>query len=181
VIALVMQTTDNSLVLRYARNKLGRRRLTSSPGPGTPPPTWIPQGHTAARLLAETIDGDPGGSLGDVVNIPMTAHFLGGCAIGDGPDTGVVDPYLRVFGHPGLHVVDGSAVSANLGVNPSLTITAQAERAFALWPNNGDDDPRPAPGAAYQPLAPVRPRAPVVPADAPGALRLPLTVLGGRG
>ncbi len=181
VIALVMQTTDNSLVLRYARNKLGRRRLTSSPGPGTPPPTWIPQGHTAARLLAEAIDGDPGGSLGDVVNIPMTAHFLGGCAIGDGPDTGVVDPYLRVFGHPGLHVVDGSAVSANLGVNPSLTITAQAERAFALWPNNGDDDPRPAPGAAYQPLAPVRPRAPVVPTDAPGALRLPLTVLGGRG
>ena len=57
--------------------------------------------------------------------------------------TGVIDRYQRVYGHPGLHIVDGSAVSANLGVNPSLTITAQAERAMALWPNRGDADPRP--------------------------------------
>ena len=89
----------------------------------------------------------------------MTAHFLGGCTIGRSAADGVVDPYHRVFGHPGLHVVDGSTVSANLGVNPSLTIVAQAERAFALWPNAGEPDPRPAPGEPYVRLAPVRPRA----------------------
>ena len=70
-----------------------------------------------------------------------------------------------MFGHEGLHIVDGSAISANLGVNPSLTITAQAERAMALWPNKGDHDPRPAIGEAYQRLAPVAPRSPAVPAE----------------
>jgi cholesterol oxidase len=73
-----------------------------------------------------------------------------------------------VHGYPGLSIVDGSAVSANLGVNPSLTITAQAERAFSLWPNKGDADPRPASG--YERLAPVPPNAPAVPAHAPAAL-----------
>ena len=76
----------------------------------------------------------------------MTAHFIGGCAIGDSAETGVVDPYHRVYGYEGLHIVDGSAISANLGVNPSLTITAQAERALAFWPNKGEKDARPAIG-----------------------------------
>ena len=76
-------------------------------------------------------------------------------------------------GYPGLHIVDGSAVSANLGVNPALTITAQAERAMAMWPNRGDADPRPAPGGRYQRVALVMPCHPAVPADAPAALRLP--------
>ena len=71
-----------------------------------------------------------GGGVGDLADVPMTAHFLGGCPIGATASDGVLDPYQRVHGYPGLHVVDGSAVSANLGVNPSLTITAQAERAF---------------------------------------------------
>ena len=75
--------------------------------------------------------------------MPLTAHFIGGCTIGDSPETGVVDPYQRVYGYPGLHVADGSAISANLGVNPSLTITAQAERAMSLWPNKGEADPGP--------------------------------------
>jgi cholesterol oxidase len=66
--------------------------------------------------------------------------------------------------------VDGSAVSANLGVNPALTITAQAERAMSLWPNKGEADPRPAPGERYQRLAPVAPRNPAVPANAPATL-----------
>jgi cholesterol oxidase len=86
----------------------------------------------------------------------------------------VIDPYHRLFGHPGIHVVDGSAVSANLGVNPSLTITAQAERAMALWPNNGEPDPRPAQGTGYRRIAAVPPVAPAVPEEAFGALRLPL-------
>jgi cholesterol oxidase len=102
--------------------------------------------------------------------VPMTAHFIGGCVIGDSPGTGVVDPYLRLYGYPGLHVVDGAALSANLGVNPSLSITAQAERAAALWPNRGEPDPRPPLGAHYVPVDPVPPRSPVVPRGAPAAL-----------
>jgi cholesterol oxidase len=79
-----------------------------------------------------------------------------------------------MYGHEGLHVVDGSAISANLGVNPSLTITAQAERAMAFWPNKGEADERPALGSAYVRIQPVAPKNPVVPEAAPGALRLPI-------
>jgi cholesterol oxidase len=114
------------------------------------------------------------GSLGEPLGMPLTAHFIGGCAIGDSPSTGVVDPYQRMYGYPGLHIADGSAISANLGVNPSLTITAQAERAMSFWPNKGEEDARPALGDAYERIQPVAPRSPVVPADAPGALRLPI-------
>ncbi|ORM25971.1 GMC family oxidoreductase [Williamsia sp. 1135] len=175
VIALVMQTDDNSLELGSKRGIFGRQ-LTSRAGAGDPPPEWIPQGHEAIRLLADKIGGDPGGSMAEIVNIPMTAHFIGGCVIGADPGEGVVDPYHRMFGHPGLHVVDGSAVSANLGVNPSLTITAQAERAIAFWPNKGEIDERPELGTEYQRISPVQPVSPVVPERAPGALRLPLFV-----
>jgi len=177
VIALVMQTDDNSLELGSKKGLFGRR-LTSRPGQGDPPPQWIPQGHEAIRMLADKIGGDPGGSIAEIVNIPMTAHFLGGCAIGENAERGVVDAYHRVYGYDGLHVVDGSAVSANLGVNPSLTITAQAERALALWPNKGEADQRPSQEEPYREIKPTQPRSPVVPASAPGALRLPLTVKG---
>ena len=112
--------------------------------------------------LASLYGGFPLSSVGEMADIPMTAHFIGGCVIGDSADSGVVDAYHRLYGHPGLHVVDGSAISANLGVNPALTITAQAERAMALWPNQGQADPRPALGAAYQRLAPIKPRNPAV-------------------
>ncbi len=72
------------------------------------------------------MDGIPGAGWYEALDIPITAHFLGGCPIGLGRETGVVDPYHRVHGYPGLHVMDGSVVAANLGVNPSLTITAMA-------------------------------------------------------
>jgi cholesterol oxidase len=170
-IALVMQSVDNSLTVRGVKGKLGFR-LTSKQGDGEPNPTWIPAGNEASRRIAEKIDGFPMGQIGDLIDAPMTAHFVGGCCIGADPDSGVIDGYQRVFGHEGLHIVDGSAVSANLGVNPSLTITAQAERAMALWPNKGEVDPRPSLGSAYVEVAPVAPHKPVVPADAPGALRL---------
>ena len=173
VIGLTMQTLDNSITVHPKRTRLGRFKLTSEQGHGVPNPTWIPVANETMRRIAAKIGGFPLSSVGEVANIPMTAHFIGGCVIGDCPESGVVDPYHRVYGHPGLYVVDGSAISANLGVNPALTITAQAERAMALWPNKGDSDPRPAPGAAYRYVAPVQPHSPVVPATAPAALRLP--------
>ncbi|GAA3940114.1 GMC family oxidoreductase [Actinomadura viridis] len=172
IIALVMQTHDNSLTVRGRRGLLGRRLLTARQGTGDPNPTWIPIGHDATRMLAEELGATAGGTWFDLFDIPTTAHFIGGCVIGDSPETGVIDPYHRVFGHPGLHIVDGSAVTANLGVNPSLTITAQAERAMAFWPNRGEPDPRPEPGSPYRRLEPVAPRDPAVPAHAPAALRL---------
>src|SRR5690606_19476200 len=169
VILLFMQSLDNSL-----QSYLKRGRLKTRQGTGEPNPTWIPLAHDIARRFAEKVDGDPQGLFTDVVNIPATAHYIGGCPIGATPEEGVVDPYQRVFGHPGLHVVDGSAITANLGVNPSLTITAPAERAMAFWPNKGEQDPRPPLGSEYRKITPVAPKNPVVPEAAPGALRLPL-------
>jgi len=168
IIALVMQTLDNSLTVRRTK----RGRLTTGPGHGEANPTWIPQGHEAVRRIADKIGGFPGGTVGDIFDIPMTAHILGGATIGESAATGVVDPYHRVYGYAGLHVVDGAAVPANLGVNPSLTITAMAERAMSLWPNKGDADRRPALGSKYERLTPIPPQRPAVPADAPAALRL---------
>ena len=170
VVLLVMQTLDNSITTFTRRGPFGRR-LTSRQGVGAPNPTWIPAAHDVTRRVAERIGGVPLGSVTDLFDVPMTGHFIGGCPIGPTPVRGVVDPYHRLHGYTGLHVVDGSTISANLGVNPSLTITAQAERAMSLWPNAGDPDPRPAAGAGYERLAPVPPRAPVVPATAPAALR----------
>jgi cholesterol oxidase len=174
VIALVMQTADNSITTFGKRDRLGRWRLTSKQGHGAPNPSWIPVANQVVRRMAKLMNGTPGGTIGEPFNVPMTAHFIGGCAIGDSPESGVVDPYHRVYGYDGLHILDGSTISANLGVNPSLTITAQAERALAFWPNKGADDGRPPVGAAYERVQPVKPDHPVVPADAPGALRLPI-------
>ena len=177
VIALVMQSFDNSLTVSGGRSRLGRWKLTSKQGEGEPNPSWIPAGNEAARRIAERIDGYPMGQLGDLIDAPMTAHFVGGCCIGADAEHGVIDGYHRVFGHEGLHIVDGSAVSANLGVNPSLTITAQAERAMSLWPNKGEPDRRPPLGSGYVEVPAVAPRSPVVPATAPGALRLPIVAV----
>ena len=173
VIALVMQSVDNSLTTYTRRGRLGRWKLTTRQGYGQPNPSWIPAGSEAVRRVAARIGGYPGGSWGEIVNVPLTAHLIGGAPIGESAKHGVIDPYHRVYGHPGLHVVDGSAVSANLGTNPSLTITAQAERAMAYWPNRGDPDPRPEPGTSYRRLPPVAPNNPAVPRHAPAALRLP--------
>ena len=172
VIALVMQHLDNSITTFTRKTKFGFRMMDSKQGHGEPNPTWIPAGNEVTRRIAKKIDGVAGGTWGELFNIPLTAHFLGGAAIGDSPEHGVIDPYHRLYGHDGLHVVDGSTLSANLGVNPSLSITAQAERAAALWPNKNQDDQRPAQGEPYKRLAPIAPEHPVVPADAPAALRL---------
>ncbi len=173
-VVLVMQSRDNSLTVSLDRSLTGRAKLVTGEGHGESTPTYIRQGHEATRLLAQAVGARPRGSWPELVDIPITAHILGGAPIGDSIENGVIDPWHRVYGHPGLHVTDGSAVAANLGVNPSLTITAQAERAMSFWPNKGQDDPRPAVGADYTRVAPIEPKSPIVPADAPGALRLPV-------
>ena len=148
IIALVMQTADNSLTLSL-RQRLGRLTLTSAQGHGEPNPSHLPQAHRAARAIAARIRREGGvpaearGSWPEVFGIPLTAHFLGGAVISESPANGVIDAYHRVWGHPGLHVVDGAAVPANPGVNPSLTITALAERALSHWPRHGEKDRRP--------------------------------------
>jgi cholesterol oxidase len=170
IILLVMQSRDNSIALRRNK-KLGV--LVSRPGEGEPNPTYIPVANQAAREVADMLDGDPWGAWNEtILDAPTTAHILGGCVVGDGPEAGVIDPYHRVYGYDGLSVADGSAVSANLGVNPSLSITALTERAMSFWPNEGEADPRPPLGAPYERIAPVRPQAPAVPVGAPAELRV---------
>jgi cholesterol oxidase len=152
VILLVMQAHDNALRVRWTG-----RRLRSERARHDPVPAWIPEANEAARQAADVMGGLPGSALNEVLlNRPFTAHILGGAAIGATPADGVVDAWHRVWTEPGLHVVDGSAVSANLGSNPSLTIAAQAERAFSFWPAAGEPDGRPPLGARY---AAVRPTA----------------------
>ena len=177
VIALVMQAHDNSLTISGERGVLGRTRLVSRPGHGQPNPTWLPVGHEVVRRLARAVGGDPGGTWGEIFGMPMTAHFLGGCVIGASAGEGVIDRFHRVYSYPGLHIVDGSAMPANPGANPALTITAMAERAFSYWPNRGDRDPRPALGTADHAgvgradVPVVAPQRPVVPQGAGGELR----------
>jgi cholesterol oxidase len=178
IILLVMQSLDNSITVLRRKSRFGKGRLTSTQGGGEPNPTWIPVANQAAEQLAENVDGVAGGTWGDLMNIPMTAHFIGGCPIGDSADTGVIDAYHRLYGYDGLHVVDGSTLSANLGVNPSLSITAQAERAASMWPNKGEVDERPSLGSRYERISAVAPRNPAVPDDAPAALRYGPVQLG---
>ncbi|MCD0452732.1 GMC family oxidoreductase [Actinocorallia sp. API 0066] len=138
----------------------------------------FPQVRGTVRVMARRMHAKASGSLLDLFGVRATAYFLGGCPIGVSRITGVIDPYHRVHGYPNLHVVDASALTADPGTGPALTITAQAERAMALWPNRGDPDRRPAQGDAYVRLAPVAPRRPVVPETARGALLLPLPMVG---
>ena len=156
VILLVMQSANNKIRLR-----LRGKRVVSQHDDGEAPPTYIPEGNQAARIAADLMDGSPGSALNEVLfDTPTTAHLLGGACIGADPDHGVIDGYHRIHGEPGLHVIDGAAVGANLGVNPSLSITALAERAISMWPNAGDADPRPSLGGAYRRVAAVPPTAP---------------------
>ena len=171
VIALVMQDVDSAIKVRSKRGIFGWR-LTSENDSERPNATYIPAANETARRIAQRYGGIAGGHIGDLVNAPFTAHFVGGCVIGKSSAEGVIDPYHRVWNYPTLHVIDGSTITANLGVNPSLTITAQAERAVSLWPNFGESDQRPLQGEPYQRIRPISPRYPVVPIHAPAALRI---------
>jgi cholesterol oxidase len=134
LILLVMQSLDNSLITYVKKNIFGVKKLTSRQGHGHPNPSWVPLGHSVARDIAEEIGGTAGAVIGEPFGIPLTAHFIGGAVIGPSAETSVVDRHLKVHGVPGLHIWDGSTLSANPGVNPSLSITAQAEWAASHWP-----------------------------------------------
>lgn len=137
-IVLAMQSTGGHLTLEYRRGwwGLGRPRLATRVPPGEAPPVpSIPVADEVARRLAKAMGGAAWTTWPDVaLGAPVTAHILGGCRMGAGPEQGVVDFGGVAFGHPGLYVVDGSIVPANLGVNPSLTITALAEHVMARIP-----------------------------------------------
>ena len=136
-----MQTLDNKM--RFA---LGRSLLTASPAAWSPAatadaapiPVYFPEAQDVARRFARKVDGIPQNTVNEVVfNVPTTAHILGGCPIGASAGTGVIDIRHQVFGYRGLYVCDGSAIPGNLGVNPSLTITAMTERAMSFIPAKG--------------------------------------------
>lgn len=167
VIALVMQSVDSWIRVSPKRGIFGWH-LTSKNSSDHPNATWIPAANQAARLIADKYSGIAGGHLGDLINAPFTAHFVGGAIISDSAEKGVIDPYHRVWNYSTLHIVDGSTLTANLGVNPSLTITAQAERALSMWPNKGEVDLRPRQGDVYRRVEPIAPNHPVVPKGAPG-------------
>ena len=171
VITLVMQNVDSSIKVFMKRGIFGNK-LTSTNDSEHPNATYIPAANETIKKVAENYGGIAAGTVGDLIGAPFTAHFVGGCVIGTDENSGVIDPYHRVYNYPTLHVVDGSTITANLGVNPSLTITAQAERAFAMWPNKGEADPRPAQGATYSRISPIAPIAAVVPRGAIGELRI---------
>jgi cholesterol oxidase len=138
IILLVMQTLDNAIALRPRPGRFGAMRLQTEQDAAKPNPTFIPIANEAAEWMAKEIDGVPQSSLLEAIaNIPTTAHILGGVVIARSPQEGVVDARHRVFGYENLLVCDGSVVPANVGVNPSLTITALTERAMSFVPEAG--------------------------------------------
>jgi cholesterol oxidase len=131
---LAMQSVDNSMELHYKRSLLSplRKTLTSDWGTRQKPPTFLPQAHEVTERLGKVLSAQPSSVLPEVLlDTTTTAHILGGCPMGDSAENGVIDSQCRVFGYQGMYVVDGSMIGANLGVNPSLTITAMAEHAMS--------------------------------------------------
>ena len=134
-VLLYMRALEGTLTLRLGRDAFtGFRRglVTQLDDPDNPPKAFMPEALDLGERFAEKVGGvlmtlAPETLLGN----PTTAHILGGCCMGESAADGVIDRHHRVFGHDGLYVIDGSAVSANPGVNPSLSITALAERAMA--------------------------------------------------
>ncbi|MBS1676348.1 MAG: GMC family oxidoreductase [Actinobacteria bacterium] len=146
--------------------------LHSKPGSDTAPPAIVEAAVDVGRRVAEKLGGDPAQTWFSVAGRSTSAHFIGGMTIGEDAGHGVVDAYQRAFGYEGLHIMDGSVITANPGVNPSHTIAALAERAMSFWPHKGEQDPRPPLGSGYERIAPVMPRRPLVPAGAPAEYRL---------
>ena len=140
-----MQTEDNYIRLRLGRSltTLFRKRLVSTPDLEHSLPSRIDAGHQVTRRFAEKINGIPAGSINEgLLNVPITAHILGGCPIGRDEQEGVVGLDCQMHNYPGLYVVDGSIMPANPGVNPSLTIAALAEYAMSQIPAQTGEESR---------------------------------------
>jgi cholesterol oxidase len=149
IILLVMQTLDNAMALRPRRGPFGTLWLSTEQDPERPNPTFIPVANQAAEWLAKRTGGIAQSSVMEALfNIPTTAHILGGAVIAADRESGVVDAQQRVFGYENLLVCDGAAVPANVGVNPSLTITALAEHAMSHIPAAGEAAAEPVRAAA---------------------------------
>jgi cholesterol oxidase len=134
MILLYMRTSEGTLRMKLGRGirTLYRRGLTTGAGSGPQAKAWVPEATELARRIEKKLDGYAESLATEtLLGIPTTAHILGGCCMGSSPASGVIDEKHRVFGYEGLYVIDGSAISANPGVNPSLTITALAERAMS--------------------------------------------------
>ena len=137
MILLYMRTVDGHIRLRLGRGfRTGfLRRAMTAKGDGPPAKAWAPEATDLAERVAKRLDGYPTSLLTEtLLGIPTTAHILGGAPMGDSAETGAIDHRHRLFGYEGLYVIDGAAISANPGVNPSLTITALAERAMTFIP-----------------------------------------------
>jgi len=135
-VLLIMQKVENKMSLRRGRSLSNgfRRGLQTERDPEVPIPTCVVAGSDVVNRFAEKVDGVPWVGLNDLLDIPNTAHILGGCPMGGDAASGVVDVDHQVFNYPGLYVADGSVVPVNLGVNPSLTIAAMTERAMSRIP-----------------------------------------------
>lgn len=137
MILLYMRTLDGHLRMRRGRGLFtaGRKGITTALQEGPAPTAHIPEATELARRVAEKLDGYPMNMVTEtVMGSPTTAHILGGACMGDSAQTGAIDSRHRLFGYEGLYVIDGAAISANPGVNPSLTIAALAERAMTFIP-----------------------------------------------
>jgi cholesterol oxidase len=135
IILLYMRTLDGYLSMKRGRGLMTalRKGLTTAVQAGSAPTANIPEAAELGRRVAEKIGGMPMSLVNEtLLGVPTTAHILGGCCMGGSPETGVIDAQHRMYGYEGLYVVDGSAISANPGVNPSLSITALAERAMSF-------------------------------------------------
>ena len=141
MILLVMQVLSNSLRISYNRSWWRPwKRVLKSHAPNGGIPTYLPEANHAAREISKEANAIPCTAISEVVlNRPLTAHVIGGCSMADTRERGVIDKHGRVFGHEGLYIADGSIISANLGVNPSLTITALAEHVMSAVPEKGGE------------------------------------------
>ena len=142
VVLLVMQNIHNKLVLfRKRRWWWPFRKVLSSRNTGARVPAYIQEANDAARWMAAKVKGIPQSAFTEVLfDVPVSAHILGGCPMGNSREDGVTDKYHRVFGYDDMYVLDGSVIPANLGVNPSLTITAMTERAMHYIPEKSKSE-----------------------------------------